>query len=164
MVVELIIIAIWLWQTIVYMPPQNDPEKFFFFVSISRSVFGIISFLITLQLRKLINSFKKEAFFELINAKRIQNIALLLFLYVILDVTLNFLNPNQHLYEGISKGIGYRFFMKHYFLLLFIKKIFKFFKRKIFNCINKTYSRFCCEPLKHISCPFRIFFYKFPNH
>ncbi|MBN1187369.1 MAG: DUF2975 domain-containing protein, partial [Bacteroidales bacterium] len=104
--VELLTIAIMLWQTFVFLPSHNNQDKFLFFAFLSKSVFGIISFLITLQLRKLISSFKREAFFELINVKRIQSISLLLFLYVVCDVILSLTNPNLHLFEGISKTIG----------------------------------------------------------
>jgi hypothetical protein len=96
LVLELLTVAVTLWQIFQYLPPKNDSEKIMLFAQLSQFIFGIISFLITLQLRKLINTFKKEAFFELKNAKRIQNIALFLFLYVLLDFTLSQFNPNRH--------------------------------------------------------------------
>jgi hypothetical protein len=92
---ELLTVAVTLWQIFQYLPLNNDSGKIMLFAMISHFIFGIISFLITLQLRKLINAFRKEAFFEPKNAKRIQNIALFLFLYVILDFALSQFNPNR---------------------------------------------------------------------
>lgn len=96
LVLELFHVAFVLWQIFRYLPPQNDSGKIMLFAMLSQFIFGIISFLITLQLRKLINAFNKESFFELKNTKRIQNIALLLFSYVLLDFVLSQFNPNRH--------------------------------------------------------------------
>jgi hypothetical protein len=106
LVMELLAVTVTLWQIFQFLPPLNDSARIMLFVLLSQFIFGIISFLITLQLRKLINAFKKEAFFELTNVKRIQNISLLLFLYVISDLVLSQFNPNQHSIEIISRVIG----------------------------------------------------------
>jgi hypothetical protein len=106
LVLELLTVAVTLWQIFQYLPPKNDSGKIMLFAFLSQFIFGIISFLITLQLRKLINAFKKEAFFELKNVKRIQNISLLLFLYVISDIALSQFNPNQRSIEIISRIAG----------------------------------------------------------
>lgn len=107
LVLELLIVTATVWQIFQFLLPSNDSEKVILFVLLSQSIFGIISLLITLQLRKLINAFKKEAFFELKNAKRIQNISLLLFLFVIFDLVLSQFNPNQHSIEIIARITGY---------------------------------------------------------
>jgi hypothetical protein len=96
LILELLTVTITLWQIFQYLPLKNDTGKIMLFTMLSQFIFGIISFLITLQLRKLIDAFKKEAFFELKNAKRIQNIALFLFLYVLSDFALSQFNPNRH--------------------------------------------------------------------
>jgi hypothetical protein len=101
LVLELLTVAVTLWQIFQYLPPKNDSGKIMLFAFLSQFIFGI-----TLQLRKLINAFKKEAFFELKNVKRIQNISLLLFLYVISDIALSQFNPNQRSIEIISRIAG----------------------------------------------------------
>lgn len=105
LVLELLAVAFMLWQTFQYFLPKTEMAGLFFYY-LSQSIFGIISFLITLQLRKLINSFKKEILFEIKNVKRIQNIAILLFVYVIFDIVLSRFNPNQQSIEVISETIG----------------------------------------------------------
>jgi hypothetical protein len=96
LILELLTVAVTLWQIFQFLPPKNDTGEIMLFTMLSQFIFGIISFLITLQLRKLIDAFKKEAFFELKNAKRIQNIALFLFLYVLFDFALSQFNPNRN--------------------------------------------------------------------
>lgn len=59
--------------------------KYLFFSDITYFIFGIVAILITLQLRKLINAFKKEIIFEPQNVRRIKIISSLLLLYVIFD-------------------------------------------------------------------------------
>ena len=64
----------------------EDPGiKYLFFNDISIFIFGIVAILITLQLRKLINAFKREIIFDLENVKRVKTISIFLFIYVIVD-------------------------------------------------------------------------------
>jgi hypothetical protein len=106
LVLESIGITISLWLILKHLGTSNEAGKIMLSIVISSFIFGIISFLITLQLRKLINAFKKEAFFELKNVNRIRNISLLLLLYVIFDLVISQLNPNQQTFGIISKVIG----------------------------------------------------------
>lgn len=106
LVLILLSVAFIFWQVIQLLPPINDSEKAMLFLMLSQCVFSIISFLITLQIRKLINSFKRESFFELKNVKGIQTISLLLLLYVIVDIVLIQFNPNRNPVGLISEFTG----------------------------------------------------------
>lgn len=64
---------------------ESPAVKYAFYTEISVLFFGIFAILITLQLRKLINAFKKELFFESINVNRIKIISTLFLFYVIFD-------------------------------------------------------------------------------
>jgi hypothetical protein len=67
--------------------PIHDESgiKILLFNEFSQFIFGLVAILITLQLRKLINAFKKEIIFGVKNVKRIKTISVLLFIYVIAD-------------------------------------------------------------------------------
>lgn len=64
---------------------ESAAMKYLFFSDITYFIFGLVAILITLQLRILLNAFKKEIIFEPKNVRRIKNISGLLLLYVIFD-------------------------------------------------------------------------------
>lgn len=70
------------------LPLKDSMQETMLFMYISIILFLIIAFFVTLQLRKLLDSFNKETFFEPVNVRRIQNISVLLFLYVIISYLL----------------------------------------------------------------------------
>jgi hypothetical protein len=76
---------------------QNDSSavKLILLGHVSRFIFGVAAILMTIQLRKLINAFKKDSIFEIENVKRIKNISIYLFLYLIPDFIINVIKIHQ---------------------------------------------------------------------
>jgi hypothetical protein len=83
-------------------PVHNDSGsmKYLFFSDITFFIFGLVAILITLQLRRLLNAFKKEIIFEPINVKRIKIISSLIFLYVVFDFVFTLFRQ----YLGVDLG------------------------------------------------------------
>jgi hypothetical protein len=80
---------------------SEDPGiKYLLFSDISIFIFGLVAFLITLQLRKLLNNFKKEIIFEPKNVKRIKTISAFLLLYVIAAFLIELLKDNLAVHLG----------------------------------------------------------------
>jgi hypothetical protein len=95
----------------IYTLIQNDSSdvRLILLGHVSRFIFGVAAILMTLQLRKLLNAFKKDSVFEIENVKRIKNISRLLFLYLIPDFIINLIKIHQaHLnaFDGTMRNVS----------------------------------------------------------
>ena len=95
LVLELVVILAHIGNIYYHCLPLKDSmQETMLFMYISIILFLIIAFFVTLQLRKLLSSFNKETFFEPVNVRRIQNISILLFSYVIISYLLTVFDPS----------------------------------------------------------------------
>jgi len=153
LVTEVIVLIYWLvliiskYNTIYGNSPihSEDPGiKYLFFNDISMFIFGLVAILITLQLRKLINAFKKEIIFELKNVKRIKVISALLLLYVLFEFVFALLKQYLGIHIGDFPGTREK---------VSITDIYTFWS--IFSAINFKLL-FVSIVIYIISCVFRV--------
>ena len=144
LVLELVIILGYFGNIYYHCFPFNsDIKKMLLFAFTSKIIFLIIAFLITLQLRKLVIEFKKEVFFELANVKRIQNISLFLFIYVLSKSTLALFDPNLNSIEKFSSITGGMPIIDIFLSFLFSIEVELLFLTAVVFVISFVFKRGC---------------------
>jgi len=127
---ELLLIIAFVGSIVFQCLPSNDPNlKKLMYIHISQILFWSIAFFVTIQLRKIITSFKNEILFDTRIVNWLKNISYLFLLSFILNWILHFFIPSfeSNNYRLITAFDAVDF--KTLFLSAFIYVLSQVFKR-----------------------------------